>query len=57
VNEELKGNPGLLNDDPFGAGWIAVVEPADYDGEAGALQGTAGLEDWIKAQIAEKKPS
>ncbi|UCE11584.1 MAG: glycine cleavage system protein H [Candidatus Thorarchaeota archaeon] len=57
VNDELKNNPGLLNDDPFGAGWIAVVEPENYDGDAAELQGAAGLEGWIKAQIAEKKPS
>lgn len=55
VNEELKENPGLLNEDPYGKGWIAVITPDNLDGEIGNLQGADGLEDWIKAQFAEKK--
>ncbi|MFQ5833618.1 MAG: glycine cleavage system protein H [Candidatus Thorarchaeota archaeon] len=55
VNEALKDNPSLLNDDAYGAGWIAVIEPDDFEGEKGALQGADGLEDWVKAQYAEKK--
>ncbi|MCF2136314.1 MAG: glycine cleavage system protein H [Candidatus Thorarchaeota archaeon] len=57
VNEELKGNPGLLNEDPYGKGWIAVIEATNLDEELAALQGADGLEDWIKAQFAEKRPS
>ena len=33
-NEELENNPGLINSDPLGAGWIikvAVSEPAEFD--------------------------
>ncbi len=26
VNEELSGNPETLNKDPYGAGWMAVIE-------------------------------
>lgn len=55
VNEALKENPGLLNEDPYGKGWIAVLTPDNLDGEIGNLQGADGLEDWIKAQFAEKK--
>jgi glycine cleavage system H protein len=55
VNEELKANPGILNEDPYGKGWIAVIECSDFDGEIGALQGADGLDDWAKAQYAEKK--
>ncbi len=55
VNEELKANPGILNEDPYGKGWIAVITPDNLDGEIGNLQGADGLEDWIKAQFAEKK--
>ena len=55
VNEELKENPGILNEDPYGKGWIAVITPDNLDGEIGNLQSADGLEDWIKAQFAEKK--
>ena len=57
VNEELKNNPGLLNEDPYGKGWVAVIEGSNLDEELSALQGADGLEDWIKAQFAEKKAS
>ena len=29
VNADLEASPELVNSDPYGAGWIAVVEPAD----------------------------
>jgi glycine cleavage system H protein len=29
INPLLEAQPGLLNSDPFGAGWIAKVEPGD----------------------------
>lgn len=55
VNEALKANPGLLNDDPFGEGWIAILEPDNFDAEVVDLQGADGLEAWAKKQIEEKK--
>ena len=29
VNTDLADNPGRLNDDPYGTGWICVMEPDD----------------------------
>ncbi|MEM4528252.1 MAG: glycine cleavage system protein GcvH [Desulfurococcaceae archaeon] len=29
VNKELETSPELLNKDPYGAGWILVIEPSD----------------------------
>jgi glycine cleavage system H protein len=29
VNADLTDNPERLNDDPYGEGWICVIEPAD----------------------------
>jgi glycine cleavage system H protein len=57
VNEALKDNPGVLNEDPYGKGWIAVLTPTNLDADLGALQGSNGLDGWIKAQFAEKRPS
>lgn len=31
VNTELAEAPQRLNEDPYGAGWICVLEPADQD--------------------------
>ena len=30
VNEELKDSPELVNEDPYGKGWIAVIELPDF---------------------------
>lgn len=35
VNEELLDTPGLVNDDPYGKGWLVEIElkdPAELDG-------------------------
>jgi len=29
INEKLSDNPGAINDDPFGEGWLVKVEAAD----------------------------
>ena len=55
VNEALKDNPGLLNEDCYGTGWIAVLAPDNLDADLANLQGGDGLEAWAKAQFAEKK--
>jgi glycine cleavage system H protein len=38
INEDLAGNPELLNSDPYGRGWMVRIENADPDGlmDAGA---------------------
>ncbi|MFW9932896.1 MAG: glycine cleavage system protein H [Candidatus Thorarchaeota archaeon] len=54
VNDALKDNPALLNDDPYGAGWIALIDPEDM-GEFNALVGGGALEAWAKEEVASKK--
>lgn len=31
VNAELESSPEVINEDPYGNGWIAVVDPADWE--------------------------
>ena len=56
VNEALKDSPGLLNQDPYGKGWVAVLKPSKLAAEIGKLQGAAGLDAWVKKEFAEKRP-
>jgi glycine cleavage system H protein len=30
-NDELDDRPELVNDDPYGAGWLVVIRPAEID--------------------------
>jgi glycine cleavage system H protein len=45
VNEALTADPGLLNRDPYGDGWIAKLAPDDWDTDAAdLLTGQPGLD-------------
>ena len=46
-NEELDGNPALINTDPYGAGWIIKIKPTNI-AEADALLDAAQYADLIK---------
>jgi glycine cleavage system H protein len=37
VNDELAAKPALANDDPYGAGWLVVLKPADWTAAKAAL--------------------
>jgi len=37
VNDKLVDSPELLNTDPYGVGWIAVIEMADVSGLASLM--------------------
>lgn len=37
VNPALSDNPGLLNSDPFGGGWLVKIKVTDKSGASGLL--------------------
>ncbi len=37
VNEELLDSPELINDDPYGEGWITKIEPSSLDADLAKL--------------------
>jgi glycine cleavage system H protein len=41
ANAELTDSPQLLNQDPYGEGWIAVIEPDDPEAFGGLLDADA----------------
>lgn len=54
VNEALSSDPGLLNRDPYGEGWIAKLRPNDWDGEAQDLvtgaEGVAAYQAFLEQE-------
>jgi glycine cleavage system H protein len=45
VNESVRTNPGILNRDPYGAGWLVKLKPSNWEVEKGDLvTGPEGLE-------------
>lgn len=51
VNEELESNPGLVNEDCYGAGWMYKIKPSDEDGLVDLTQGEEALKAWMDAEI------
>jgi glycine cleavage system H protein len=47
VNDALNQSPELLNEDPYGGGWICEIEPSDPDA-AGGLLDAAGYTELIE---------
>ena len=37
VNDAVTANPGLINEDPYGDGWLVKMKPDNWDGESSAL--------------------
>jgi len=54
VNEELEDDPSLINTDPYGAGWIFTMKPADASQIENLIHGDA-VADWIKAEAEKHK--
>ncbi|NPB06531.1 MAG: glycine cleavage system protein GcvH [Aquificae bacterium] len=54
VNEELKEEPGLINDDPYDAGFIAVMEMYDPT-EVEDLMSPQDYADYLREIVEEEK--
>jgi glycine cleavage system H protein len=51
VNEELETNPGLINDDCYGKGWMFKIKPSDK-GELDNLMRTfEEIDTWLAEEI------
>ena len=50
VNDEVQSKPELLNEDPYGKGWLIVIKPVNLQSElANLMDFNAGVE-WHKNQ-------
>jgi heterodisulfide reductase subunit C len=56
INQKLAKNPSLLNNDPYGEGWIVRVAPSEIESELkNLIYGEALIKWWLKREIIEKK--
>ncbi len=51
VNEELETNPGLINDDCYGKGWMYKIRPTDKSEMETLIHGKEAIEKWLVADI------
>ena len=56
VNEDIEDEPNLINDDPYGKGWVIKVEPSNLEEDLASLKKPGPeFEAWMKKEIEEKK--
>jgi glycine cleavage system H protein len=55
VNEDLETNPGLINDDCYGKGWLYKIKPADKNELENLIHGPEAVEKWVLADIEKYK--
>ena len=51
INEDLEDDTSLINSDPYGEGWILVIEASDLDGDLGNLINGDAVADCIDSQL------
>jgi glycine cleavage system H protein len=51
LNEDLETDPGLINADCYGKGWLYKIKPADKDELKNLIHGHEAVEKWILADI------
>ena len=55
VNEGLETDPGLINKDPYGEGWMYRIKPEDLSDLDGLVKGVDAIEKWMQAEIEKHK--
>lgn len=55
VNTQLADSPRLVNEDPYGKGWIAEIELRDFDSDKGLLLDAGAYSKIVEKKAAEAK--
>ena len=50
-NDAACANPGLVNTDCYGAGWLVRIAPDDWDHDAEGLVHGADVAAWVAAEV------
>ncbi len=54
VNSEMNATPEVINQDPYGAGWLAVIEATDWESERARLLDPASYFTHIKIEADQE---
>ena len=50
-NDRVLQNPLLVNEEPYGNGWLVKIEPTNWTEESAAMVSGDALSGWIDAEI------
>ena len=54
INKDLRRNAGLANIDPYGKGWICILQPTNLDEELPTLMTNPDeMKPWLEQEIAK----
>jgi glycine cleavage system H protein len=53
INEALESKPELINEDPYGNGWLLIVTPTNLDAELNAIMNFDAAVAWHKELAKE----
>lgn len=51
ANEALEENPGLINEDCYGKGWMYKIKPSDMSELDALIQGVDAIQRWMDEEI------
>jgi glycine cleavage system H protein len=54
VNPALDTTPEIINQDPFGEGWLLLIKPADWATDRARLLDSRAYFDLVKKQVEEE---
>lgn len=54
VNADLEGSPELINEDPYGRGWLFQIEPADPRAFGTELLDAEAYFEWMVGRLEEE---
>ena len=54
INEAIAASPALVNDDPYGEGWVVKLQPSDPESEKGDLVTGQAAVDAFQQLMAER---
>ena len=57
VNEDLEGESKLINKDPYGAGWVMVIEPSDWESDKANLMQGEAVAAWMEGEMKKAEES
>ena len=54
-NEALETDPGIINQDCYGQGWMYKIKPVDMDEAENLIHGVEAIEKWVSDDIEKYK--
>jgi len=54
INERLETTPELVNEDPYGEGWLAVIEPSAWETERASLLSDEQYLDSVRGEALKE---